>query len=181
MSKMCYFNSKFSKIAKRRPINLRFWWPEVAWSAQIVVFQTKYDEIKHYKISYDVILVTSSLLHQQKRHQTNVTRFLGSTQSKFLATPVLISTVITYLNCLKMFASANNDDLKHLKCYTDCNLPKFQVDFAYFCTILPLNREPWVRSKPNKDFNSIGTSFILNKTFLNLWKFWLYFDLTILV
>jgi len=36
MSKMCYINNKFSKIAKRwklyprRTINLRFWWPEVA-------------------------------------------------------------------------------------------------------------------------------------------------------
>jgi len=28
------------------PLNLRYWWPEVAWFGQIVVFQTDYDEIE---------------------------------------------------------------------------------------------------------------------------------------
>jgi len=27
-------------------LNLRFWWPEVAWFGQIVVFQSDYDENK---------------------------------------------------------------------------------------------------------------------------------------
>jgi len=34
-----------------------------------------YDKIERLKISYNVILVASSLLQHQKRHQTNVTRF----------------------------------------------------------------------------------------------------------
>jgi len=65
-----YFDNKFLKIAKRwglsapSPFNLRFWWLEVAWFAQIVVFQTDYDEIKlqqnqlRYHFS-DVIVITS--------------------------------------------------------------------------------------------------------------------------
>jgi len=38
MSKRLYFSNKVSKIPKRwgvlrsqRPLNLQFWWPEVAW------------------------------------------------------------------------------------------------------------------------------------------------------
>jgi len=58
MSKMRYFNKKISKFAKR-PINLGIWWPEDAWFAQIVFFQTDYDEIELKKISYDVIIITS--------------------------------------------------------------------------------------------------------------------------
>jgi len=44
MSKMHYFSNKFSKIASRwwisapAPLNLRFWWPAVAWFGQIVLF-----------------------------------------------------------------------------------------------------------------------------------------------
>jgi len=45
---MHYFNNKFSKITK--PLNLRLWWPEVAWSAQIVIFQTDYDVIELKKL-----------------------------------------------------------------------------------------------------------------------------------
>jgi len=50
MSKMQYFSNKFSKIAKRwrlhlATLNLRYWWPEVAWF-NFMVFQTDYDKIK---------------------------------------------------------------------------------------------------------------------------------------
>jgi len=40
MPKMHYFSNKFSKIAKRWPLNLQYWWPEVAWFGQIAAFQT---------------------------------------------------------------------------------------------------------------------------------------------
>jgi len=52
MSKMHYFTNKVQKSPSARdspppaPLNLRFWWPKVAWFAQIVVFQTDYDKIK---------------------------------------------------------------------------------------------------------------------------------------
>jgi len=53
MSKMRYFNNKFSKIASvgdsAPPATiLRFWWHEVVWFAQCskVFFQTDYGKIK---------------------------------------------------------------------------------------------------------------------------------------
>jgi len=70
MPKMHYFSNKFSKIAKRwrltapTILNLQYWWPEVRWFDQIVVFQADCDEIELQKISYDVISVTSSSIRQ---------------------------------------------------------------------------------------------------------------------
>jgi len=53
MSKMYYFNNKFSKIAKRWGLsapsaifNHQFCWSEVAWFGPIVVLQSMYDEIE---------------------------------------------------------------------------------------------------------------------------------------
>jgi len=60
MPKMHYFSNKFSKTAKRSPLpahlNPRFWWLEVTWCGQILVFQADYDEIELQTISCDVIL-----------------------------------------------------------------------------------------------------------------------------
>jgi len=45
---MHYFSNEFSKTAKRwgfpspAPLNLQFWWTEVLWFGQIVVFQVDY-------------------------------------------------------------------------------------------------------------------------------------------
>jgi len=68
MSKMRYFSNKFSKIAKRwelsasqRLTTFLYWWSEVAWFGQIVVFQTDYGEIELLNIS-----VTSSQLCHRK-------------------------------------------------------------------------------------------------------------------
>jgi len=48
MPKMHYFSNKFLKITKRwgRCLNLQYWWPEVTWFEQIVVFQADCGEIK---------------------------------------------------------------------------------------------------------------------------------------
>jgi len=52
MSKIHYFSNKFSKIVKRwgfplpAPLNLQYWWPEVPWFGQMLVFETDYDKIK---------------------------------------------------------------------------------------------------------------------------------------
>jgi len=57
MSKMHYFSNKFSKIAKRwwlpapSDLNLQYWWPEVPWFGQIVVFEADYDKIELPKYS----------------------------------------------------------------------------------------------------------------------------------
>jgi len=51
MSKMHYFSNKVLKIANARgsppqmPLNVQYWWPEVPWFGQIVLFRA-YDEIK---------------------------------------------------------------------------------------------------------------------------------------
>jgi len=41
------------------PLNLQYWWPEVPWFGQLVVFEADYDEIELQKYSYDVITITS--------------------------------------------------------------------------------------------------------------------------
>jgi len=47
MSKMHYFSKKISKLAKHwRLFAFQFWWPEVPWFGQIVVFQADYVEIE---------------------------------------------------------------------------------------------------------------------------------------
>jgi len=57
---MHYFSNKLLKIAKRwgvpppAPLNLQYWWPEVPWFGQIVVFEAQIS-----KYSYDVITITS--------------------------------------------------------------------------------------------------------------------------
>jgi len=76
MSKTHYFSNKFSKIAEswgsppQAPLNLRCWWPEVAWFAQIVVFK--------------LIMTKSNFKNQlwrhhycvtEKRQKPNITRF----------------------------------------------------------------------------------------------------------
>jgi len=80
MPKMHYFSNKFSKIAKRlglisspppASLNLQYWWPEVRWFDEIVVFQADCDEIELQNISYDVIRHYVS----QMTHQKNVTKF----------------------------------------------------------------------------------------------------------
>jgi len=73
------------------PFYLQYWWPEVPWFGQIVVFQAdyEYDEIELQKYNYDVITIKSP---------KNVTKIMlqiffpicpPSPQSKFLATPVM--------------------------------------------------------------------------------------------
>jgi len=54
---MHYFSNNFLKIAKRwwrwalrSGLNLRFWWPKVAWFVQSVVFQTNYDKVELKKL-----------------------------------------------------------------------------------------------------------------------------------
>jgi len=37
------------------PLNLQYWWPEVPWFGQTMVFEADYDELKLQKYSYDVI------------------------------------------------------------------------------------------------------------------------------
>jgi len=87
MSEMYYFSNKFSKIAKRwglcspASLNLRFWWPKVAWFGQIVVFQTDYDEIELKENQ----LWRHRYYFTEKCHQTNIARFsiLDSFQQNF--------------------------------------------------------------------------------------------------
>jgi len=56
MSKMHYFSKKFSKIAKHWGLSapsafyLQYWWPEVPWFDQKVVFEADYNEIELYNI-----------------------------------------------------------------------------------------------------------------------------------
>jgi len=66
MPKMHYFQKSPSAGGSPPPmfLNLHYWWPEVTWFDQIVVFEADCDEIKLQKISYDVIFVTSSSLCQ---------------------------------------------------------------------------------------------------------------------
>jgi len=64
-----------------------------------VVFEADYDKIELQKKSYDVISVTSSPLRHRKtapklRH--NFFPNLGPSQSKFLATPVLVNSLLNY-------------------------------------------------------------------------------------
>jgi len=70
---------------------MQFWWLEVVWFGQIVVFQTDYDKIE---------LQKSVMTSFQFRHLYYVTEnaiklasqdflILGSSQPKFLATPML--------------------------------------------------------------------------------------------
>jgi len=88
MPKMRYLNNKLSKIAKRwgqrfpsSPLP-SILWPEVAWFAQIVIFQTNYNEIELEKAE---AVMTSF----QLRHRYYVTKItsqdlsLGSFQSNF--------------------------------------------------------------------------------------------------
>jgi len=62
MHKMHYFSNKFSKTPRTGGsppsalLNFQYWWPEVTWLGQIVIFQADCDKIKFQKISYDVIL-----------------------------------------------------------------------------------------------------------------------------
>jgi len=42
MSNMHYFSNIFSEII----LNLRFWWFEVMWFGQIVIFETDYEKIE---------------------------------------------------------------------------------------------------------------------------------------
>jgi len=65
MSKMHYFCNKFSKIAKcwgfppSAPLSVQYWWPEVPWFGQIVVFKADYDEINRTSTySFDVTKMT---------------------------------------------------------------------------------------------------------------------------
>jgi len=57
VSKMHYLATNFQKSPSAEgsplpaPLNLRFWWPEVTWFGEIVVFQTDYDEVELQKIS----------------------------------------------------------------------------------------------------------------------------------
>jgi len=58
-----------------------------------VIFEADYDKIKLQKSSYDIISVMSHHCIIKKRHQNNFTKIfsnLGPSQSKFLATPVVL-------------------------------------------------------------------------------------------
>jgi len=98
MSKMHYFSNKFLKLAKRwglsaiAPLNLQYWWLEVPWFDQIVVFEADYDEIE-----LENIVMTSFQWrhhHSSSRNVTNITsqifsNFISS-QLKFLAALVVL-------------------------------------------------------------------------------------------
>jgi len=106
LSEMYYFSNKFSKIFKRwgfpppAPLNLQYWKPEIPWFGQIVVFEADYEEIElqntvmtsfQWRHHYSV---TEKQWHHhysvnEKRHK-NFSN-LGPSQSKFLATPVVLS------------------------------------------------------------------------------------------
>jgi len=72
MPKMHYFSNKFSKIAKRwglsatAPLIFGFGDLKLRDVAKLYFFQADYDKIELHKISYDVILVTLSLLRHRK-------------------------------------------------------------------------------------------------------------------
>jgi len=52
MSKMHYFSNELKKLPSAggfphpAPLNLQYWWLEVPWFGQIVVFEADYDEIE---------------------------------------------------------------------------------------------------------------------------------------
>jgi len=57
------------------PLNLQYWWPEVPWFGQIVVFEVDYDEIE----LQNMVMTSFQWRHHQyiteKRQQNNVTKF----------------------------------------------------------------------------------------------------------
>jgi len=52
MSKMHYFVTNFQKspsvgsFSPPAPLNLQYWWLEVSWFGQIVIFEADYDKIE---------------------------------------------------------------------------------------------------------------------------------------
>jgi len=86
MSKTHYFINHFSKIAKCWRLSGRFCCSEVARFAQIAVVQTDYNEIELQKISYDVILVTLSILRHRlvPVSEKNIPREFILAQTKIL-------------------------------------------------------------------------------------------------
>jgi len=72
MSKMHYFSNKFQKSPSARsfppsaPLILQYWWPEVPWFGQMMVFEADYDEIKLQNIVMTSFQVTSSPLRHRK-------------------------------------------------------------------------------------------------------------------
>jgi len=81
MSKMRYFNNKFSKIAKRwrlcscgAQLPLRFWWPEVAWFAQKWFFKrfmanSSFESNQLWRHFSDVIVITTPKTSPNLRHK----------------------------------------------------------------------------------------------------------------
>jgi len=61
MFKMHYFSDNFSKSPSAggflppAPLNVQYWWHEVPWFGQIVVFEADYDKIVLQKHIYNVI------------------------------------------------------------------------------------------------------------------------------
>jgi len=92
----------------------QYWWPEVTWFGQSVIFQADFDEIELKKNSYDAISVTSSPL----RHQNDVTKItsqnffiLGPSQSKFLAT--LVCLIIYFGDfCINIYSGEDVNKLR---------------------------------------------------------------------
>jgi len=98
---MHYFSNKFPKTTKHwglstsGPLNLQYWWPEVTWYGQIVVFQSDYDEIE---------LPTKSVMTSfQWRNHNYISKKchnifdVGPLPIKFLATPVVVWLVLSHL------------------------------------------------------------------------------------
>jgi len=104
MPKMHYFSNNFSKIAKRwgltAPVSLnpQYWWPEVRWFDQIVVFQADGVKIELPKISYDVIFVTSSPLHQPN----DVTKITSQKFSILAPSSIKISGYASDTNVIRL-------------------------------------------------------------------------------
>jgi len=83
MSKMHYsiLVTNFQKSPSARsfppsaPLNLQYWWPEVPWFGQIVVFEAGYDEIEFQNITMKSFQWRHHHCVTEKRHQNNVTNF----------------------------------------------------------------------------------------------------------
>jgi len=71
------------------PLNLRFWWPEVAWFCHFVFFKLIMTKSKLKKSDMTSFQWRHRYYVTQKCHLTKVRRFLilGPSQLKFLATP----------------------------------------------------------------------------------------------
>jgi len=57
------------------PLNLQYWWLEVSWFSEIVVFEADYDEIELQNIVMTLFQWRHHHFVTENRHQNNVTNF----------------------------------------------------------------------------------------------------------